>query len=231
MDRRERPRSRSPRRRSRSPLHRSPTRHEQREGERSSRGAQEDESTRRNRRRSRSPQRLPSQDRQAVVASGARDADGPPLDPPPRRTAPISLEEMLQKKKEQEDTQAKPKFLTKAERQAIALQKRQEEADAKRSQVEEQHREREALESAAREQERHKRDRERLERERRRQEWEKNDGVVRADDREKEAEMDAIKARYLGAKEQKRKIRRMNERKFVFDWDTTEDTSNDYNPL
>lgn len=26
-------------------------------------------------------------------------------------------------------------------------------------------------------------------------------------------------------------MRRLNERKFVFDWDATEDTSTDYNPL
>ena len=29
----------------------------------------------------------------------------------------------------------------------------------------------------------------------------------------------------------KKKIRRLNDRKFVFDWDIGEDTSTDYNPL
>lgn len=29
----------------------------------------------------------------------------------------------------------------------------------------------------------------------------------------------------------KRRVRRLNDRKFVFDWDTAEDTSVDYNPL
>ncbi|RKO92520.1 P-loop containing nucleoside triphosphate hydrolase protein [Blyttiomyces helicus] len=35
----------------------------------------------------------------------------------------------------------------------------------------------------------------------------------------------------MGAERKKRKIRRMNEKKFVFDWDTQEDTSQDINPL
>ena len=37
--------------------------------------------------------------------------------------------------------------------------------------------------------------------------------------------------RYLGIVKRKKRIRRMNDRKFVFDWDAGEDTSNDYNPL
>ena len=45
------------------------------------------------------------------------------------------------------------------------------------------------------------------------------------------AELQAIRDRYLGGKTKKRRIRKMNEKKFVFDWDNTEDTSTDYNPL
>jgi ATP-dependent RNA helicase DDX23/PRP28 len=37
--------------------------------------------------------------------------------------------------------------------------------------------------------------------------------------------------RYMGAEKKKRKIRRMNEKKFVFDWAQEEDTSVDVNPL
>lgn len=44
-------------------------------------------------------------------------------------------------------------------------------------------------------------------------------------------EVEAIKERYLGIIKKKKRIRRMNDRKFVFDWDAGEDTSNDYNPL
>lgn len=47
-----------------------------------------------------------------------------------------------------------------------------------------------------------------------------------------EQESAAIKERYLGQKRfTKRRQRRLNERKFVFDWDAGEDTSQDYNPL
>lgn len=35
----------------------------------------------------------------------------------------------------------------------------------------------------------------------------------------------------MGAAEKKRKIRKLNERKFVFDWNAEEDTSKDYDPL
>lgn len=48
-------------------------------------------------------------------------------------------------------------------------------------------------------------------------------------DKEKEAE--AIKERYLGLIKKKRRVRRLNDRKFVFDWDAGEDTSLDYNSL
>ena len=37
--------------------------------------------------------------------------------------------------------------------------------------------------------------------------------------------------RYLGIIKKKRRIRRLNDRKFVFDWDAGDDTSTDYNPL
>lgn len=47
----------------------------------------------------------------------------------PTKAAPISLEEMLEKKRKQDEELAKPKFLTKAQRAEIALKKRQEEAD------------------------------------------------------------------------------------------------------
>ena len=40
-----------------------------------------------------------------------------------------------------------------------------------------------------------------------------------------------LQERYLGVTKKKKRVRRMNDRKFVFDWDANEDTSNDYNPL
>lgn len=41
----------------------------------------------------------------------------------------------------------------------------------------------------------------------------------------------AIKERYLGIVHKVKKVRRLNDRKFVFDWDGSEDTSADYNNL
>ncbi len=38
------------------------------------------------------------------------------------------------------------------------------------------------------------------------------------------SELDAVRSRYLGVGQKKRKIRKMNDRKFVFDWDATDDT-------
>jgi len=157
--------------------------------------------------------------------------------------------------------------MTKEERAAEALRKRQEEVEALRKQQEEERKRRQefnrAVEEAStahrsryeaqerdrrrereadRERER-ERDRER-ERERDRERGDRdrdNDRDRRKDkaedtqpgqlskDREKESE--AIRERYLGLTKKKRRVRRLNDRKFVFDWDASEDTSVDYNSL
>ncbi|KAI9138103.1 P-loop containing nucleoside triphosphate hydrolase protein [Paraphysoderma sedebokerense] len=52
-----------------------------------------------------------------------------------------------------------------------------------------------------------------------------------ADEKLKEKELQAIRDRYMGVEQTKRKIRRMNDKKFVFDWDKKEDTSYDFDPL
>ncbi|PVU87389.1 hypothetical protein BB561_006363 [Smittium simulii] len=49
--------------------------------------------------------------------------------------------------------------------------------------------------------------------------------------KQKEAENRAIRERYIGATKEKRKVRKMNEKNFVFDWDAKEDTSQDFNDL
>ncbi|KNC80527.1 hypothetical protein SARC_07099 [Sphaeroforma arctica JP610] len=49
--------------------------------------------------------------------------------------------------------------------------------------------------------------------------------------KELEAEQRAIKERYIGATKQKRRVRRMNEKKFTFDWDDADDTGADHNSL
>lgn len=50
---------------------------------------------------------------------------------------PLSLEELLAKKKAEEDSRAKPKFLSKEERVTLALQRRQDEVDTLRKDHEE----------------------------------------------------------------------------------------------
>lgn len=40
-----------------------------------------------------------------------------------------------------------------------------------------------------------------------------------------------MQERYLGIIKKKKRARRLNERKFVFDWDANEDTAVDYNAL
>lgn len=37
--------------------------------------------------------------------------------------------------------------------------------------------------------------------------------------------------RYLGGTKKRRRTRDLNDRKFVFEWDASEDTSTDYNPM
>merc|ERR1719376_2026296 len=48
---------------------------------------------------------------------------------------------------------------------------------------------------------------------------------------DKSKELEAIKKRYLGGEKKKKRVRRLNDRKFVFDWDAGDDTSVDYNPI
>ena len=47
----------------------------------------------------------------------------------------------------------------------------------------------------------------------------RNDREDRRSGKDSEKEQNAIKDRYLGAAKKKKKVRKQNERKFVFDWD------------
>ncbi|NXD45743.1 DDX23 helicase, partial [Copsychus sechellarum] len=51
------------------------------------------------------------------------------------------------------------------------------------------------------------------------------------EEKDKSKELHAIKERYLGGVKKRRRTRHLNDRKFVFEWDASEDTSIDYNPL
>jgi hypothetical protein len=44
-------------------------------------------------------------------------------------------------------------------------------------------------------------------------------------------DLTAIRSRYLGVDKKKRKIRKMNDRKFVFDWDAQDDTFSEDSPV
>ncbi|KAF6213821.1 hypothetical protein GE061_011543 [Apolygus lucorum] len=141
---------------------------------------------------------------------------------------PLSLEELLAKKKAEEAEKAKPKFLTKEERAAEALRKRQEQVDAQRKALDEQRKKFDNFkppEEPRREHERRDRSSRNVNTSDPRPPEDKE--IVK--DKEKEGE--AIKERYLGLIKKKRRVRRLNDRKFVFDWDASEDTSVDYNPL
>lgn len=155
---------------------------------------------------------------------------------------PLSLEELISKRDAEKKALEKPTFLTKEERAAEALRKRQLQVTEQKKQLEESKKTRDHYLKEA-EHSRGDMDRDRYrdrrgrdtDRERRRDRHvspEKNEGNqegldVISDDRA----VEAIKARYLGLVKKKRKIRKLNDRKFVFDWDAGEDTSADYNPI
>ncbi|XP_063634039.1 probable ATP-dependent RNA helicase DDX23 [Cydia splendana] len=181
--------------------------------------------------------------------------------PKPVKREPLSLEELLAKKKAEEEARSKPVFLTKEQRAALALERRREQVEALRANVakptittidltgpskkdedrkhrEDRDRERDRERERDRDRERERdRDRERDRKyderksttDRRDDKKEKNEEYGKTKDKEREEE--AIKARYLGIVKKKRRVRRLNDRKFVFDWDASEDTSNDYNAL
>ncbi|KAL0895342.1 hypothetical protein ABMA27_011481 [Loxostege sticticalis] len=259
-----RERSRSPRKerdRSRSPARkdRDRSRSPRKERDRS-------RSPRKERGRSRSPKKRDGKEKDRRYddkekSKGKRDDEKPEEEEDtkkdelkPVKREPLSLEELLAKKKAEEEARSKPVFLTKEQRAALALERRREQVEAMRATTD-----RPTIttidltgssssNSKKEEERKHKDEREirREERERERQEERKYDnrksGGDRRDDKkekneevsktkDKEREEEAIKARYLGIIKKKRRVRRLNDRKFVFDWDASEDTSNDYNQL
>jgi len=152
----------------------------------------------------------------------------------PTKKEPLSLEEMILKRDEEKKALEKPKFLTKEERAAEALKKRKEQVEAQRKKQQEERDARSTLMKEAdktrdggRYGDRYRRDRDYEERDRRRDE----DRSTREAGKDKEKELVAIKQRYLGGLKKKKKVRRLNDKKFVFDWDAGEDTSQDYNTL
>ncbi|XP_017750201.1 PREDICTED: probable ATP-dependent RNA helicase DDX23 [Rhinopithecus bieti] len=132
--------------------------------------------------------------------------------------------------------EAKPKFLSKAEREAEALKRRQQEVEERQRMLEEERKKRKQFQDLGRKmledpQERERRERrERMERETNGNEDEEGRQKIR-EEKDKSKELHAIKERYLGGIKKRRRTRHLNDRKFVFEWDASEDTSIDYNPL
>ncbi|XP_063698706.1 probable ATP-dependent RNA helicase DDX23 [Culicoides brevitarsis] len=147
---------------------------------------------------------------------------------------PLSLEELLEKKKAEELARSKPVFITKEQRIAEALKRRQEEVAAmKAAQASVPKFGDVPVNQLLRERER--KDRDALDKYDRRDRGRREDIETRKaleeGTKDKEREVEAIKERYLGIVKKKRRVRRLNDRKFVFDWDANEDTSNDYNQI
>ncbi|XP_023215209.1 probable ATP-dependent RNA helicase DDX23 [Centruroides sculpturatus] len=148
---------------------------------------------------------------------------------------PLSLEELMAKKKAEEEARSKPVFLTKEQRIAEALQRRQQEVDEQKKRTEEERKMRMMFFDEAK---KTVEDRDRRDRPPPRDTValisinEDDDGREKIrENKDKEKELEAIKERYLGLIKKKRRVRRLNDRKFVFDWDASEDTSVDYNPI
>ncbi|CAF0852437.1 unnamed protein product [Adineta ricciae] len=171
---------------------------------RSHRGEHETKNRRASPKRSQSPDSKRRKDDEMKVDESDKRTNGTST----TKQVPLSLEEMLERNKKEQEAVAKPKFLTKQEREAEALRRRQEEADAI-----------------------HERDRDRERRDRERRRRDKDEQPADRGNADEEREEAAVKERYLGIVKKKRKIRRLNDRKFVFDWDAGEDTAVDYNPI
>jgi len=159
-----------------------------------------------------------------------KDDDEDMTDAQKGKSDPLSLEELLKKRQEQAALEAKPKFLSKKEREALALERRQKEVAAMRgggasaggssgaagghlaagSLTKEWQRQAREAEAQARDAERRQ----------------------RHEEKERSMELENIKKQYLGEKKAKKKVIKPSEKfKLISDWDNSEDTSKDLNPL
>ncbi|KAG0003012.1 DEAD (Asp-Glu-Ala-Asp) box polypeptide 23 [Entomortierella chlamydospora] len=185
-----------------------------------------------------------SSSKSEVDKNGAMDVDK--NDAPPARKVPISLEELIKQKEQEKQALEKPKFLSKEERAKLALERRAKEVEAQRAAQELERQQRAEFDAKARTEVHDynrysydSRDSKINARERDRSgrvngDWRKDSadttssasGIVLA-----EKEIDLVKKKYMGIEEKERKIRKRNDKKFVFDWNADDDTSRDLNPL
>ncbi|KAE9553538.1 hypothetical protein FO519_003231 [Halicephalobus sp. NKZ332] len=160
---------------------------------------------------------------------------------------PLSLEALLAMKKQQETEFTRPVFLSKSQREALAKKEQEEKEAAEKAKVKEIEDSRKKMLEMAKKEERERREQEREERHHGRRHRKRSRSRSRSprdrheregkkqqkEQEEKEKLMsEAIKSRYLGKeREKKKRSRKLHERKFVFDWDETDDTSKDYDKL
>ncbi|CAL1287999.1 unnamed protein product [Larinioides sclopetarius] len=152
---------------------------------------------------------------------------------------PLSLEELMAKRQAEEMARSKPVFLTKEQRTAEALKRRQQEVEEQRKRMDEERKIRMQFMEEAKHSQENDKERERRERREKREAEEANAATATSETdrdkvrelKDKEKELEAIRERYLGLMKKKRRVRRLNDRKFVFDWDASEDTAVDYNPI
>ncbi|BDA42638.1 probable elongation factor G, mitochondrial at C-terminar half [Coccomyxa sp. Obi] len=138
-----------------------------------------------------------------------------------QKAEPLSLEELLKKKQIEQEAEAKPKFLSKKQREELALKRRQEEAAFQKAKAEELRKNHLAYVDNIEKEKQREADRKAQEDRRRRNE-----------DREREKELLLIKQQYLGTEKVRKKTLKPSEKfRFNFDWEAQDDTSKDLNPL
>jgi ATP-dependent RNA helicase DDX23/PRP28 len=143
---------------------------------------------------------------------------------------PLSLEQLLKNKQEEQAALSKPVFLTKQQRAEAALQKLQDKTAAYRASTDAQRLGLAAGSGAVAQPSSLSVDRQG--RDRGHERGVRDREHSRKEERERARELELIKQQYLGAEKKKKKIAKATERfKFVFDWDASEDTSRDLNPL
>ncbi|KAI7794413.1 probable ATP-dependent RNA helicase DDX23 [Triplophysa rosa] len=194
------------------------------------------ERDRRDRDRSRKSRSISPRSRDLKIKKDLKKEEEEEDEKKKEKVQPLSLEELLAKKKAEEEAESKPKFLSKADREAEAIKRREQQTEERRKQVEDERKKRRVFQEVGRKmledpQERERRERrERMERENNGNEEDDGRQKIR-EEKDKGKELQAIKERYLGGMKKRRRTRHLNDRKFVFEWDASEDTSTDYNPI
>eukprot|EP01025_Chloroclados_australasicus_P051999 TRINITY_DN6053_c0_g3_i1.p1 TRINITY_DN6053_c0_g3~~TRINITY_DN6053_c0_g3_i1.p1 ORF type:complete len:839 (-),score=131.55 TRINITY_DN6053_c0_g3_i1:229-2745(-) len=135
---------------------------------------------------------------------------------PKLKREPLSLEELLKKRQQQQQLEAKPVFVPKEKRVQNGTDEINKEGNVDNKQISFDDKQlvpphlSRNLQQAGVEDER--------------KQWQ--------DERERQKQLELIKEQYLGKPREKRRIMKASEKfKFNFDWDTVDDTSKDLNPI